>query len=55
MHGFAKNEKGNMSKKEMIAFRRVAEILLALSVEQIANSVSTGTFIKVVDHEKISS
>ena len=55
VHGFAKNEKGNVSKKEMIAFRRVAEILLTLSVEQIAHSICMGTFIEVVDHEKISS
>ena len=54
VHGFAKNEKSNISKKEMIAFRRVAEILLNLSVDQITRSVSTGTFIKVDNDEKIS-
>ncbi|MGD9949833.1 MAG: type II toxin-antitoxin system RelE/ParE family toxin [Desulfobulbus sp.] len=54
VHGFAKNEKSNISKKEMIAFRRVAEILLNLSVNQITRSISTGTFIKVDKDEKIS-
>jgi len=53
VHGYAKNEKGNVSKKELTAFRRVAEILLALSFDQIAHSVKTGTFIEVKDNEKI--
>jgi len=52
VHGFAKNEKTNMSKKELIAFRRVAEILLNLSPDQIARSISTGTFIEVNTDEK---
>ena len=52
VHGFAKNEKANISKKELIAFRRVAEILLNLSPEQIARSISTGTFIEVNTDEK---
>lgn len=52
VHGFAKNEKANMSKKELIAFRRVAEILLNLSPDQIARSISTGTFIEVDTDEK---
>lgn len=52
VHGFAKNEKANVSKKELIAFRRVAEILLNLSPDQIARSISTGTFIEVNTDEK---
>jgi hypothetical protein len=52
VHGFAKNEKANVSKKELIAFRRVAEILLNLSPDQIARSISTGTFIEVGTNEK---
>lgn len=54
VHGFAKNEKSNISKKELIAFRRVAEILLNLSLDQITRSVSTGTFVEVDNNEKIS-
>jgi len=53
VHGFAKNEKANISKKELVAFRRVAEILLNLSPDQIARSIKTGTFIEVVNNEKI--
>ena len=52
VHGFAKNEKANVGKKELIAFRRVAEILLNLSPDQIARSISTGTFIEVNTDEK---
>jgi len=54
VHGFSKNEKSNISKKELVAFRRVAEILLNLSSDQISQSVTTGTFIEVDTHEKIS-
>ena len=53
VHGFAKNEKANISKKELVAFRRVAEILLNLSSDQITRSIKTGTFIEVVNNEKI--
>lgn len=53
VHGFAKNEKATVNKKELAAFRRVAEILLNLSPDQIANSVRTGTFVEVVINEKI--
>lgn len=53
IHGYAKNEKANVSKKELVAFRRVAEILLSLSSDQIAHSVNTGTFIKVTNNEEI--
>jgi hypothetical protein len=52
VHGFAKNEKANISKKELTAFRRVTEILLNLSPEQITRSISTGTFFEVDTDEK---
>ncbi len=55
IHGYAKNEKANVSKKELVAFRRVAEILLGLSSDQIVHSVNTGTFIEVTTNEEISS
>ncbi len=54
VHGYAKNEKANVSKKELVAFRRVAEILLGLSPDQIAHSLSTGTFIEVMNNEEIN-
>jgi hypothetical protein len=51
VHGYAKNQKASVSKKELEAFRRVAEILLNLSPDQVENSIRTGTFIEVVNNE----
>jgi len=50
VHGYAKNQKATVSKKELEAFRRVADILLNLTTDQIENSLRTGTFIEVVDN-----
>jgi hypothetical protein len=50
IHGYAKNQKANISKKELEAFKRVAEILLSLPHDQIENSLKTGTFIEVVNN-----
>jgi hypothetical protein len=35
IHGFAKNEKDNLSPKELVAFKEVAKILLNLSEKEI--------------------
>lgn len=51
VHGYAKNQKANVTKKELDALRRVAEILLNLSPEQVEISIKTGTFIEVVNNE----
>ena len=51
VHGYAKNQKANVSKKELEAFRKVAEILLNLSQYQVENSIRTGTFIEVANNE----
>jgi hypothetical protein len=48
IHGYAKNQKANINKKELEAFKRVAEILLGLPQDQIEKSLKTGTFIEVV-------
>ena len=50
VHGYAKNQKANINKKELEAFKRVAEILLSLPHDQIENSLKTGTFIEVVNN-----
>ena len=47
IHGFAKNEKSNLSKKELIAFKELAKILLKLSVEDIEIALKNGDFIEV--------
>jgi hypothetical protein len=47
VHGFAKNEKTNLSKNELIAFRELAKILLTLSPESITITVNNGDFLEV--------
>lgn len=47
VYGFAKNEKSNLSKKELIAFKELSKILLTLSIDEIAVAVANGNFIEV--------
>lgn len=50
IHGYAKNQKANISKKELETYKRVAEILMGLHQDQIDNSLKRGTFVEVVDN-----
>jgi len=47
IHGFAKNEKSNLSKKELNAFKEFSKILLGFSETEIAVAIENGNFIKV--------
>ena len=47
VHGFAKNEKSNLSKKELIAFKELSKILLRLSPEEIAIALENKDLIEV--------
>ena len=47
IHGFAKNEKSNLSTKELNAFKELAKILLGLSPEDLATAIENGNFIEV--------
>lgn len=47
VHGFAKNEKSNLSNKELIAFKEFAKVLIELSDEKIQIALLAGDFIKV--------
>jgi hypothetical protein len=47
IHGFAKNEKSNLSKKELNAFKEFSKILLGFSEKEIALAVENGNFIEV--------
>jgi hypothetical protein len=49
-HGFAKSEKPNVSAKELKALKKLAEILLDLSDEDIGRAVLAGEFVKVTDN-----
>ena len=50
-HGFAKSEKGNVSAKELKALKRLADVLLGLSVEEIEATVKAGELRELVDHD----
>jgi len=54
IHGFAKNEKSNLSSKELIALKEFSKILLSLSDKQITIAIKNGDFREVKD-EKINS
>jgi hypothetical protein len=47
IHGFAKNEKDNLSPKELVAFKEVARILLNLSEKEINVAIENRDFIEV--------
>jgi len=47
VHGFAKNEKSNLSKKELIAFKELSKILLSLSPKEIEIAIKNKDLIEV--------
>ena len=47
IHGFSKNDKANLSKKELSVFKELSKILLSLSSEGIATAIENGDFIEV--------
>ena len=47
IHGFAKNEKANLSKKELHAFKEFSKILLNLLPESIRVAIENGDFVEV--------
>jgi len=47
IHGFAKNEKSNLSKKELNAFKEFSKILLGFSKKEITLAIESGSFIEV--------
>ena len=47
IHGFSKNEKSNLSKKELFALKEFAKILVGLSEEKIKKAIKAGDFLEV--------
>jgi len=47
IHGFAKNEKLNLSKKELIAFKELSKILLRLSPKELEIAIENKDLIEV--------
>jgi len=48
IHGFAKNEKSNLSPKELKALKELSKILIGFSIKQINTAVKNGDFIEVI-------
>ena len=52
-YGFAKSDKANVSTKELVALKRLADLLLGYSDKQVATATEVGELIEVVsDGEK---
>ncbi len=47
IHGFAKNEKTNLSSKELHAFKELAKVLLSLTNEKLNIAIKKGSLIEV--------
>ncbi|MBA4369452.1 MAG: hypothetical protein C0403_17640 [Desulfobacterium sp.] len=47
IHGFAKNEKSNLSSKELHAFKELAKVLFSISDEKLKLAIKNGNFIEV--------
>ena len=48
VHGFAKNEKSSLSKKELVAFKELSKILLSFNDEQLEIAIENGDLIEVI-------
>lgn len=48
IHGFAKNEKDNLSSKELVALKEFSKVLLSLTEDQIKIAVDNGDFKEVL-------
>lgn len=46
-HGFAKSDKANISAKELTALRRLADVLLGFSTEELKTAQAVGELIEV--------
>lgn len=47
VHGFAKNEKENLSPKELVALKEFSRIIMKLSTDEIEVAIENGDFIEV--------
>jgi hypothetical protein len=52
VHGFAKNEKDNIGKDELVALKKLASELLAYDDKVLARVVACGTLTEVIVDEK---
>ena len=54
VYGFGKNERDNIREDELIAFRRLAALLLSYGDEEIATAIEAGELIEVTGGQAIS-
>ena len=47
IHGFAKNEKANLSPKELHAMKKFSRIIIKLSASEVKVAIENGDFIEV--------
>ena len=47
VYGFAKNEKANLTKKELIVFKEMSKVILGFSSEKVEAAIKKGNFIEV--------
>ncbi len=47
IHGFAKNETSNLSKKELVVLKELAKILMKLSPEEVITAIENGDFVEI--------
>jgi hypothetical protein len=54
VHGFAKSDKSNVAAKELDALKKLADVLLGLSEEEIEEAVRAGEFMRIEedDHDE---
>lgn len=55
VHGFAKNEKANVTIKELKALKELAEVLLKLGADDIEAALLAGELVKVDDGSETKS
>ncbi len=52
VHGFAKNERANITQDEVATLKELASQILAYDDKSLAQAVAFGTLIEVICHEK---
>ena len=55
VHGFAKNERENISADELVALKKLASALLGYDEDAITRAVASGSLLEVTCHEKTIS
>jgi len=47
VYGFAKNEKSNLTSKELLVYKELAKILFGLSPQQLNTAIENGDIIEI--------